>query len=380
LKEVFDEYRKKNMKIAHICRQFYPSIGGVEKVMYNLATEQFGNGHDVTIITLNRHLRTNERYQNVYQGDPKGVKVIRIPFFSRKLYPVAPHVLSEINKLDPDILHIHNVDFFVDFLAVTKLFHKKKMVLHTHGGFFHTSRFSTIKRIYFNTITRYTLSKCDAVITVSLHDYKIFKPLCGSSLHQVDNGVEVKKYNYIKKQIIPFSILFVGRIVSNKRVDNLVRTISNLKQDYPACHLHIVGPDWGAVKEIEQLIKTLNCTQHVTIHSAVTEKELMEKYSTAHVFASASEYESFGITALEALATGTICVLQHIPTFHHFITDCKVGYTVDYNQPMETSTAFANVFSMSRNDLDAAERSLKQFSQKFSWKKVNQLVEKIYGF
>jgi alpha-1,3-mannosyltransferase len=40
---------------------------------------------------------------------------------------------------DADIVHVHAIDFFFDFLGWTKPLHGKKLVVSTHGGFFHTS-------------------------------------------------------------------------------------------------------------------------------------------------------------------------------------------------------------------------------------------------
>ena len=76
-----------------------------------------------------------------------GAEVVRIPFFGSTRYPLAPSVIKFIR--DADVVHVHAIDFFFDYLAWTKPLHRRKLVVSTHGGFFHTPYAARLKQLYF---------------------------------------------------------------------------------------------------------------------------------------------------------------------------------------------------------------------------------------
>src|SRR5690349_11548212 len=126
-----------SMRVLHVVRQFHPSIGGLESVVAGLAGEQRRNGIAAEVLTLDRlfHDPTRRRLPATDQvGD---IPIRRIPFAGSRRYPLAAPVLRHLRGFD--LVHVHGVDFFSDFLAATQPLHKRPLVLSTHGGFFHTS-------------------------------------------------------------------------------------------------------------------------------------------------------------------------------------------------------------------------------------------------
>ena len=124
------------MRIIHVVRQFHPAVGGLETVALELAREQVRAGHSVRVITLNRIFKTVAKTLLPTNEIVKGIEVVRIPFIGSSRYPIAPAVLWHLGKAD--IVHVHGIDFFFDFLAWTKPIHHRILVASSHGGFFHT--------------------------------------------------------------------------------------------------------------------------------------------------------------------------------------------------------------------------------------------------
>ena len=134
------------MKILHIVRQFYPMIGGIETYVLNLATRQYSDGHTVSVLTLNRNFINNDKLPE-NETHSSGLKIVRVPYCLSNKYPVAFSALKHVKNYD--IINVHAVDFFADFIALTKFIHKKRIVLITHGGFFHTNWGYIFKKIYY---------------------------------------------------------------------------------------------------------------------------------------------------------------------------------------------------------------------------------------
>src|SRR6202051_4810222 len=116
------------MLIVHVVRQFAPSVGGLEGVVRELSSRQVECGFAVRVITLDRIFRPkgtlSETRLPAYETID-GVEIIRIPYWGSPRYPIAPRVLRYIRAAD--IVHVHGIDFFVDFLAITKGLHRRRL-------------------------------------------------------------------------------------------------------------------------------------------------------------------------------------------------------------------------------------------------------------
>jgi alpha-1,3-mannosyltransferase len=201
------------VKILQISRQFFPSTGGIENVMYGLSQSLQKKEYITDILTLRSIYSTGELA--AAESDVDGLKVYRIPHLGSNRYPVAPGVFKLINSYD--ILHVHGIDFFVDFLSLIRMIHRKPIVVTTHGGIFHTKWLLPLKKLYFQVFTRLSLLGVDAVVCISQHDYDLFSTITSESkLFTIANGVNVEHFLSIKKSIKPGLLLGIGRIAENK--------------------------------------------------------------------------------------------------------------------------------------------------------------------
>ncbi|MDD5504124.1 MAG: glycosyltransferase family 4 protein [Candidatus Omnitrophica bacterium] len=362
------------MRVVHITRQFYPCIGGVENVVLNIARRQSLFGYDVSVLTLNRNYLSNSLLPS--DDNYNGIKIKRISFFGSKRYPIALSVLSYIK--DADILHIHCVDFFVDYLVLLKTIHRKKIILHTHGGFFHSKWVYFFKKIYFNTITRIILHGCDKIIAVSKHDYELFNRI-SKNIICINNGVDIEKYGSITKNIDYGTLLYVGRIDENKKIHNLIKVTALLVEREYKIKLKIVGADWKDLKpELQRFAEYLGIKDNISFLGQVSDDDLMNEMSKAHVFVSASEYEAFGISSIEAMASGTVCVLNNISSFRQFIVAENCGILTDFNNFKNAGDAVSKVLDMTKEEYFNMGANAKEIAKQYSWDAVAERIFSLY--
>lgn len=103
------------------------------------------------------------------------------------------------------------------------------------------------------------------------------------------------------------NILFVGRLVWNKRQLDLIKAFSVYKKYYNSnSRLFIVGDDsmQGYVSDLKSLASECGIAESVIITGKVSEEELKTYYELADVFVSMSEHEGFGVPLLEAMKMG----------------------------------------------------------------------------
>jgi mannosylfructose-phosphate synthase len=109
-------------------------------------------------------------------------------------------------------------------------------------------------------------------------------------------------------------IYTVGRAAANKGYDLLIQALPELRELVPDARLKLaVGANSDAdrqrVESWQALAGDLGVSDHVDWLGYVTDEEMSAYYRAAPVFALPSRYEPFGMTAVEAMACGTPCVV-----------------------------------------------------------------------
>ncbi len=358
------------MKILHVTNHVYPCIGGIERYVEELCLDLIERGHECEVVCLDRC--SNKREKLPEFEEYKGIRIHRIPFLDLRIYKLAPRILKFTR--DCDVIHIHGLGFFSDFLTLTSFFHRKPLLLSTVGGVFHTPAHSSLKHFYFNVWCRLVLRKISAVLAVSKNDEKIFSKVV-DRITYVPIGIKFK--NFIPgERGEANTLLYVGRISKNKRIDNLINMIYFLEKRVPEITLRIVGEDWEGIKNgLEKMIEELGLKENVIFVGRVDNERLLEYYSRAKIFLSASEFESFGLTALEAMASGMTVVLNDIPAFREFVKDGENGFILDFSNSEEAAIKVANILDTDLSDIRITAR---ETAKEYDWRTVGEKIMDVY--
>jgi alpha-1,3-mannosyltransferase len=365
------------MFIAHVVRQFSPGVGGIEAVVHELAAAQVAAGHRVRIVTLNRLFKAAHRGVLPAREMTNGAEVIRVPFFGSSRYPLA---LSAIKFIaDADIVHVHAIDFFFDYLAWTKPFHGRKLVVSTHGGFFHTGYAARAKRFYFNTITRLSLTWYDAVVAVSTPDYERFGRLRRRGMVCIENGVDVAKYAGAAASKMTKSIACIGRFSANKRLDRVIKFFAALQRCDGEWTLKIAGRPWDLnVAELTELARKEGVAAAVEAFADASEAEIRDLMGQCSVLLSASDFEGFGIAAVEGLSAGLFLVLSDIPVFRHLVDRTGAGMVVDFSQPDTAAGQFLARWRDLTSNYGALRGAAMTAARSFDWQHASGAYLGVY--
>jgi alpha-1,3-mannosyltransferase len=315
------------MRILHVVRQFAPAVGGLESYVRSMVTRQQAQGHECEVLTLNK----------VFHGDAgtlpssdviDGIKIKRVGFvgFRRFFLPlVSPAYFSKF-----DIIHVHNTDVFYDYVAALSFFIKTPIFATTHGGFFHTTNFSLIKKLYFNTITRFSSSRYHTLCAISGNDFKNFQGVNDNIVMQ-PNAIEPMG-DFISEGS---DFVYLGRLAKHKKVDLLIETHARLVKNHGStAKLHIIGPAWDvSLEELSALANRLGIAERVVLHGVMAPSAMPDVLKQCGYFVSASTYEGFGMSMLEAMSVGLIPFVQPNEAFKELIGLAGVGACVRFEEP-----------------------------------------------
>jgi len=365
------------LRILQVTRQFYPAVAGVETVVENLALELIRRGHRCEVVTLNRLFHAPDRRLPA-TDERLGIPVHRIPYWGGQRFFVAPQVLGWLRGFD--VAHVHNTDFFCDWLARTRSLHHKPLLLATHGGFFHTLSAARLKRLYFYAITRGSLRRFDVVAADSEADRQRFAQIC-RHVRVVRDGIDFPLYSAVEKRIEPGLLVYVGRLASNKRVDALLRAcaLARALNEAPRLRLVLIGMDFERTQpQLEALASQLGIRDAVQFSGVAPRETVLEYLARANFFVSASEYESFGLSVVEAMATGTVPVVNSLPSFESFIEHGRNGWFCNWAYPAQAAQTLTEALRCSPGALAQMGQRARAVAQRYGWADIAKEWESLY--
>jgi glycosyltransferase involved in cell wall biosynthesis len=110
------------------------------------------------------------------------------------------------------------------------------------------------------------------------------------------------------------TVLFVGSIFNRRHVPELIDGFTRLARSRPEMRLEIVGDNRTSPRvNLEALVQSTAIADRIHLRSYVADDDLPSLYADASAFVFLSEYEGFGLTPLEALASGVPVVLLDTP-------------------------------------------------------------------
>lgn len=347
------------MKILITHELFPPDVtGGGETLTYRIAKELKERGHEVKTLT---------------SGNPKikefdGIKTIRIPV-NRYLMNLSLPIISKHAK-DVDLIHTSSGNMcFPSFLAAKM--NNKPICCYVHhvfgsnwkyvrgpilGFIFQQMEKLFLTRNYDAVIFQNNLSR-DMGLEMGINKEKIF------TLHP---GVDYNQFQLkgIKREI---QVLFVGNLSMDKsmvKIKGLEYLIDAAKL-LPQIRFIVVG-EGSYLKKIKK-----DSPQNVYFVGGKRGKELAEIYNKSLIFCLPSLAEGFGISILEAMASG-----------------CAIVSTIDIGQEgiivkPKSSEDIARAIKYFVDNIEKAKRvglKNRMLAKRYTWKKFIDELTKIYDY
>lgn len=365
------------MEVVHVVRQYAPSVGGLEEAVSNLCAHlSRKKALTVRVVTLDRWFvrpdRTLPRREVI-----DGIEVTRIPYTGSSRYPIAPSVLSEIRSAD--LVHVHAIDFFFDYLAMTAWLHRKPLVASTHGGFFHTKFASGLKQIYFRTATRLSAQAYAALCCSSDNDAETFRRIAPTKTVTIENGVNVEKWSGCAASKLSPTLLFIGRWAKNKRLPLLIQLLAALKDKGQSWNLIVAGlPGDETEATLTRLSQLAGVADQVTWVPSPKDREIATLISRSSYIVSASAYEGFGISLIEGLSAGLLPVTTAIPTFEKVRRALGFGVVLQPESLSTTADDLLRFHAEALGDSDRLRSQCMSFAQRYTWKAAAESFHALY--
>jgi glycosyltransferase involved in cell wall biosynthesis len=177
-------------------------------------------------------------------------------------------------------------------------------------------------------------------------------------------------------------VLFVGRLITRKGLDHLLRAMPLLSRKIPA-RLHVVGGGDQA-GAWQALARELKLGDTVTFHGVVSNEELRRHYAHADAFVlpaivdERGDTEGLGVVLVEALSFGVPVVASDVGGIPDVIKHEHTGLLVPEKDPEALAAAIARVFQDRPLAESLARNGLRHARDYFDWERITRQVLRLY--
>lgn len=299
------------MRILHITPTYFPNIGGIETVVNCLSRETMKRGivADVAHVAPGLHFSREES---------NGQTVWRIPLYGHSFAGIAPKLGKVASQYD--LLHVHDPQLLSISANIRTFCARVPAVLSTHGGFRHTQRFARFKAFHERYLLRFALASYRRVLASSTNDRNYFGAFT-DGIMLAENGIDTSnRTTSLSSERSVWKWLYWGRIAQHKRLDLVCDLAMKARSMGFPVELTICGPVFdSSFKDLKDQIEAIG-TEAIRYLGPPNDTALSALIAGAGLYVTASEYEGFGLTVLEAMATGLPVIARAISPIDAFVT------------------------------------------------------------
>lgn len=359
------------MRIMMFSHSYPPTLSGVALVAQKLARAMVEDGHHVLVVTASE-------YGEPYQSEDRGVQLERLrslrnPFWSSGRIPWASRATIEelIGAFQPDLIHSHEnalLSFQLTSMPrparipyMASCYFLPRFVTHYvgEGKPVATATEAIVWKYSVGTLNRYDY----VVFSTPTHRQAFIEHGLRVPSIEISNGLDTERYYpangqpeeveaIAKRYALPPHprILFVGRLMKDKKIDLLVEAMATVCAEEEA-HLLIVGRG-DEEKSIGAQARELGLEGNVHLLGYVPESDLPKIYRSADLFVIAAVAEVQSIPVLQAVASGLPIVAADAGALPELV---RPGYNGLLVQPGDSRALGEAILKVVRNASYRAE-------------------------
>lgn len=265
-----------------------------------------------------------------------------LPFFT-PIYSRAPKLLI--------IYHVHQ-EVFANYLSKSKAkfarFLERRLIPLFYRGI--------------NIVAISESTKNDLVNKLGINERQIVI---------VNPGIKSEDYKKSKKTKYP-SFSYVGRLQHYKNIDVLINAFAMVKAKYSNAKLSIAGH--GESRDLlEKHVNQLGLNDSVKFLGKVSEEKKIKLLGQSWAAVQPSSYEGWGITVIEANATGTPVIASNISGLKDSVVDEITGYLVETKNIKSFAHAMEKIIKHQKTRQKLSANAL-NWASRFSWERTANLI------
>ena len=369
------------MKIGIVC---FPTYGGSGVVATELGKSLADKGHEVHFFSYDYPFRLNVVSENIFFHE---LNTVDYPLFIGKPYDLAltSKIIDVARHEKIDLLHVHyaiphSVSAFLAKQILRNENYHLPVITTLHG----TDINLVGKDPSIHPVVEFVLNQSDALTSVSkslmnntFNHFNVQK-----EINVIPNFIDMELFGFSDKEVNKYRsrfasvdksiVIHVSNFRKVKRVEDTIKVFSKISKSVNSVML-MVG-DGPERQRIEDLSRSMNLSNVIFLGKARSVELLL---SISDLFLLTSESESFGLSALEAMAAKTPVISSNIGGLPEINIHNKTGFLCDVGD-VEGMSHQAITLLKNKSILNQFKLNAFNHAKKFSIKNIYPIYEKLY--
>jgi glycosyltransferase, family 1 len=370
-------------------------VGGISKVVYDLSHKMVKEGNEVTVVTYRDG--DNVKY---YEND-KGVEVYRVDNYMIRpnnfidwIMQLNFNMITKTNEIINkngkfDVIHAH--DWLVAYSAKSiKESYNIPLISTIHAT--ESGRNSGIHdetQRYINDSEWMLTYESSEVIVNSNYMKNEVQRLFGlpyDKINVIPNGVNLQLFSNVnidydfRRQYAMDNekiILYVGRLVYEKGIQNLIAAMPKILDRYHDSKLIICGRG-GMIDELREQVKYLGIENKVYFAGYCDSKKIQKMYKCADVAVFPSTYEPFGIVAIESMLSGTPTIVSDVGGLNEIIEHGVTGMKSYAGNANSIADSVLSLLFDPKLCANISQNAIKKVKENYNWSKITDSTYYVY--
>lgn len=361
----------------------YPTFGGSGIVATELGKELAKKDHEIHFITYTEPVRLGELRKNIFYHE---VSTSDYPLFKYTPYEqVLTSKLVDVVKFEKlDLLHVHYAIPHASAAYMAQQILSDQNIKIPFITTLHGTDITLVgKDPSFEPVINFSINKSNMVTAVSESLKKDTNELfeVKNNIKVIPNFICIDDYklennDFYKKRFAPNNekiICHISNFRKVKRINDVIDIFNNVRKEHK-CKLLMIG-DGPERVAAEQMCRKYGISKDVKFLGKL--KLIENILSFADVFILPSETESFGLVALEAMASKTAVISTNSGGLPEVNIDKKTGYLSDVGDIKKMSLDLSNLLSNNKL-LDSIKANAYHHAKSFDLPEILPIYEKIY--
>ena len=358
-----------------------------EDHIYHRIARSLSNINIEPIVFMMSQKKDVRKFTHKYGHTIMRIPALRIPFIHEPIV-YSSHLINYVKK-DFDICHfvagyyvMYKIPDMFDY-TVMKLHNRVPIVARWAGG--NHKWLWPIRK----SIKKMSLQRCDKITCSGKEEIKILKTkfqIPADRISYLLNPIDLQRFqirdrNKIAEKLKERSefryVLYVGRLVKNKGLEELLDVFKNLNEKFPDIKLIIIG-DGSLYDEILSYIKQNNFEDSVFLKGRLSHDLISYYYNISDVLIMNVLSGSLANVIIEAIASGLPIVASDIGTYKEFVDEKKgTGVLIKPGNKKELYDGIVNILENKKAFSKNNRNLVKEFSYENFSKNILNIYEEI---
>lgn len=352
--------------------------GGVEARTFFVA-KHLAKRHKVTIITS--RVKGSQKSENMF-----GFQILRVG--TQRGYVAASGDLIARVKFIKDAISVGKIlpvdvvegtNYISHFIAKRIATYQKISVVFWYPDVWIGSWFKNAGAlgIFGEILERINLAfGASAYIAISKQTENKLKKFTKVKPNVVYCGVDTNEFKVKSKKFSTPTIICVSRLAKYKNIKTLILAFAYLTTKLKQVNLIIIGSGPQG-KTLKKLTKALNLEGKIRFYSNLPRLELVKLYKSSHLFSLPSVVEGFGISTIEAAASGLPYVNSDIDIQKEITQNAKGGFLVSPGDPLMFAEKFSDLLTNENLYREKIKEAM-NLAKNYNWEKIARETEAVY--